>query len=82
MVVLFIGVFVYFHYYVQNMEVHWREFLKRVVFTYVFSFIVVGVLLALIQRAPWTTDILLAFKRVALVTFPASMSAAVADTIR
>lgn len=79
----FISFFVYYNYHHKlKMKGHMDEFAKRVVFTYFFSFLVVAVLLTLIQKAPWQTDILLAFKRTALVTFPASMSAAVADTLK
>ena len=79
---LFISVFVYFFSYRNRMKDHWTGFLKRITVTYLVSFLVVGLLLSLIQKAPWTTDWLLAFKRVVLVTFPASMSAAVVDTIK
>lgn len=82
--IFFIFTFVYYHYHHRKNEIkgHWEEFTKRVLATYLLSFIVVGVLLTLIQRAPWMTDFILAFKRAVLVTFPASMSAAIADTIK
>lgn len=80
---LFIFTFVYYNYHHRgNMKASWTELSKRVASTYVLSFIVVAVLLTLIQKAPWGMDWFLAFKRTALVTFPASMSAAVADTIK
>ena len=44
--------------------------------------IVVGALLTVIQKAPWTTDTLLAVKRMLIVAFPASMSAAVSDAFK
>lgn len=82
--ILFIGAFVYYSYYKHhyNVQKHMYTYLTRVISTYAFSFITVAVLLSLIQVAPWSTDIVLAFKRTVLVTFPASMSAAVADTIK
>lgn len=81
--VLFVSTFVYYNYYRNHpLKKHWVEFVKRVSSTYIISFLVVAVLMALIQKAPWTTDWLLAFKRTTLVAFPASMSAAVADTIK
>lgn len=79
---LFIGTFVYHNFYRGNLEVHKKEFTKRIISIYLFSFIVVSILLSVIQRAPWSTDLLLALKRVVIVTFPASMSAAVADMIK
>lgn len=78
----FIAIFVYYNSYRHHIQYHWDEYLKRVVATYFVSFIVVGVLLHVIQVTPWMTDALVAFKRVAIVTFPASMSAAVADMIK
>ena len=79
---LFISVFVYYNFYRGHFKGQSDEFVKRVAATYFFSFFVVAILMTLIQRAPWTTDWLLAFKRCILVTFPASMSAAVADMIK
>lgn len=79
---LFISAFVYYNYYKNNLKGNRKEFLKRIFSTYVVSFIVVAVLLTLIQRTPWTTDLTLAIKRTILVTFPASMSAAIADVIK
>lgn len=78
--ILFAGSFIY-HHYKHKVHGHFLEFTKRVFATYIFSFLVVALMLTLIQRAPWQTDILLAFKRTVIVSLPASMSAAVADTI-
>ncbi|MBN2112047.1 DUF2391 family protein [Candidatus Woesearchaeota archaeon] len=80
--ILFISLFTYYHYYRNHMREHWDEFAKRVISTYLVAMIVVAVILALIQRTPWTIDLTLAFKRIVIVAFPASMSAAVADTIK
>lgn len=80
--IVFIGAFVYYNYYRDKMKEHRTEFLKRVVTTYVTAFIVVSILLTLIERAPWGTEFMIAFSRAIIVTFPASMSAAVADMIK
>ncbi|MEK6934890.1 MAG: DUF2391 family protein [Nanoarchaeota archaeon] len=79
---LFISSFVYYNYYRERLKQHFSEFIKRTLSTYIISFIVVAILLTLIQKTPWTTDWLLAFKRVVIVTFPASLSAAIADVIK
>ena len=79
---LFISLFTYYHYYRHHLGNQWDEFTKRVFSTYIVSFIVVAALLTLIQRTPWATNAMLAFKRVVIVAFPSSMSAAVADTIK
>jgi len=81
---IFIGSFVYYNYYMHHhgLKKHGFEFLKRVLATYVIAFLVVGLILSIIEITPWSTDFLLAFKRTAIVSFPASMSAAVADTLK
>lgn len=79
---IFISAFVYHHYYQGKLNKHWSEFLKRVLATYITSFLVVALLLYLIKVAPWSSDAFLSFKRVAIVTFPASMSAAIADVLK
>jgi uncharacterized membrane protein len=79
--ILFILIFAYRNYQKNMLKIYRFDFTKRVVLTYTLSFIIVAILLTLIGKAPWATDWLLAFKRVVIVTFPASMSAAIADTL-
>lgn len=78
----FIGLFVYFNFYRYMFRENRMEYIKRVMSIYVFSLLVVGVLLTIIQRCPWGTDNLTALKRILIVAFPASMSAAISDTIK
>lgn len=80
--ITFIFAFVYHNYYKGHVKGHFGELIKRVLGTYLFSILVVGFILSLIQLAPWQTDWLLALKRAILIAFPASMSAAVADMIK
>jgi uncharacterized membrane protein len=81
--ICFISTFIYYNYYRnEHFKDHKIDFLKRVLSTYILSFLVVGLLLTIIGKAPWDTDMLLAFKRCILVSFPASMSAAVADMVK
>lgn len=81
--ILFISAFVYYNYYrSEGIKGHLKKFVKRILFTYLISFLVVALLLFLIQKAPWNTDLLLACKRTILVAFPASMSAAIADMVK
>jgi uncharacterized membrane protein len=79
---LFIGLFVYFNFYRTMFKGHVIEYVKRVFSIYFFSLLIVGVLLTIIQRCPWGTDNILAMKRILIVAFPASMSAAISDTIK
>ncbi len=80
--VAFIALFVYYNFYRGAMKGHVMEYVKRVVAIYVLSLVVVGGLLTLIQKCPWRADVLLAFKRVVIVAFPASMSAAISDMLK
>lgn len=79
---LFIGLFVYANFYRFMFKKHCGEYTKRVLSIYFFSLLVVGVLLTIIQKCPWGIDNLLAIKRILIVSFPASMSAALSDTIK
>ena len=80
--VLFIALFVYFNFYRFAFRGHVVEYCKRVLAVYLFSLLVVGIILTIVQKCPWGTDGLLALKRVLIVAFPASMSAAVSDTLK
>ncbi|MFP4167224.1 MAG: DUF2391 family protein [Desulfonatronovibrionaceae bacterium] len=80
--ILFIAFFTYFNFYRSAFKGHVHSYILRVVGTYGFSLLVVGGLMTLIQQCPWTTDFVLAAKRVLIVSFPASMSAAVSDAIK
>lgn len=79
---LFIGLFVYFNFYRDMLRENIGEYVKRVISIYVFSLLIVGILLTLIQQCPWGLDNLLAMKRILIVAFPASMSAAISDALR
>ena len=80
--VIFVSAFVFFNFYKGNIKGHYFDFLKRAIFTYLISFGVVCILLTLIEKAPWQTDWLLAFKRAVIVALPASMAATIVDTIK
>ncbi|MFC1498251.1 DUF2391 family protein [Verrucomicrobiota bacterium] len=80
--VVFIAGFVYYNFYRFHLKEHVLEYIKRVAAVYLFSLIVVGLILTIIQKCPWGTDNLLAIKRIIIVAFPASMSAAVSDTLK
>ena len=80
--ILFIGLFVYLNFYRYLFREHALEYVKRVAGIYGFSLLVVGILLTLIQRCPWGVDNVIALKRILIVAFPASMSAAVSDTLK
>jgi len=79
---VFIALFVYFNFYRFHLKSYVFEYIKRVVAIYTLSLLVVGVLLSLIEKCPWGTDNILALKRIIIVAFPASMSAAISDTLK
>lgn len=80
--IIFISIFTYYHYHNISVKKHWKIFIKRVFLTYVFSFITVLIVLILIDKALLYQNFIISLKRIVIVTFPASMSAAIADTIK
>jgi len=79
--IIFISAYVYFNFYRDLLGQYFFNFVMRVIAIYLLSLIVVGLLLTIIQVAPWTDDFLLALKRTIIVGFPSSMSAVVSDAI-
>lgn len=80
--IVFIALFVYFNFYRFQLKGYVFEYIKRVVAIYAISLIVVGMLLTLIEKCPWGTDTIVALKRMIIVAFPSSMSAAISDTLK
>lgn len=80
--ILFISLFVYLNFYRYMFKTHEAKFIKRVLAIYVFSLVVVGVLMTIIQRCPWGVDNMVALKRILIVAFPASMGAALSDALK
>ncbi len=80
--VSFIASFVYFNFYRRMLRGFVFEYIKRVAAIYIVSLFVVGSLLTLIGQCPWGIDNVLAVKRILIVAFPASMSAAVSDMVK
>ena len=79
---LFIAAFVYFNFYRFHLKGYRWQFVKRVFGIYVVALAVVAVLLTIIDKCPWGIDNVVAMKRVIIVAFPASMSAAVSDMLK
>ncbi|MEK6914367.1 MAG: DUF2391 family protein [Nanoarchaeota archaeon] len=78
---IFISIFTYYHYHGASIKKYWIIFTKRVILTYIFSFIAVCIILGLVDKIS-IIDFVISLKRIIIVTLPASMSAAVADTIK
>ena len=79
--IIFISIFTYYNYHSNRLRRHKMHFFRRVIGTYLISLILVACVLTLIMQAPWMSDPILALKRMVIVGFPASMSAAIADTL-
>lgn len=80
--ICFVAAFVYFNFYRFYFKRNILQYVVRVVATYLTSLIVVAVILTILQKCPWSTDYILALKRVIIVSFPASMSATVSDVLK
>ena len=78
---LFLGSFIYYSSYRNHLKLFRNEYYKRIFFTYFLSILVVGLLLFIVDKAPWFTDFDEALKRTIIGAFPASMSATVTDNI-
>ena len=78
---LFLGSFIYYSSYRKRLELFRKEYYKRIFLTYFLSILVVGLLLLIVDKAPFFTDFDLALKRTIIGAFPASMSATVTDNI-
>jgi uncharacterized membrane protein len=79
--VIFIALYVYFTFYRDLFQQYRFEYVKRVVAIYVLTLALVASLLTIIQVAPWGAEPAVAIKRVVIVAFPASMSAALSGSI-
>jgi uncharacterized membrane protein len=81
--ITFTSLFVYYNFYRQHLKDHITEFLKRIVLIYLISLCVSFVVLYLFHQAPLGgASWIVTFKRMVIVAFPASMSAAVADMLK
>jgi uncharacterized membrane protein len=74
--------FIYFNFYRFKLKGNVIEFIKRVVATYVITAISVVLILALIDKFPYEQEAFIAFKRVAIISFPALFGAVLSDYIK
>lgn len=54
-------------------------FITRILFDYLITFIVVAIILLVLNKISFTSDYLLSLKRIIILSFPASMGAAIVD---
>ena len=82
MSLFFIAIFVYRNFSKNIPNFYWTDLVKRIVVIYILSFLIVAIILSVIQRAPWSVDWILAFKRTVIVAFPSALSVAIAGNLR
>ncbi len=82
MSIFFVTLFAYRYFKKRVQKVYWYDLVKRVSSIYIVSFIVVALILFIIQKAPWSSNILLSFKRTIIVAFPSSLGATIAGSLK
>lgn len=80
--VLILAGFIYWNSYRGHIQEFRGEFFKRVIFTYVVSVLTVALLMTLVGKTQWETDMFISIKRIIIVSFPASMGATLTDLIK
>ncbi len=80
--IFFVALFVYFNFYRFYMKRNKIHYVVRVLATYFIAFLIVALLLTILEKCPWGVDNTLAFKRIIIGAFPASMSATVSDVLK
>ena len=78
--VLFLAIFTYQSVFQQNIRHRVPVFLLRIVIAYLIAALVAALVLFCLDKLPLFTDPLTAFRRIVVVTMPASMGAIVVDS--
>ncbi len=79
---LLVAAFVFYNFYRHSFKGHVFDFVKRVLGTYLLTFIVVAAILTVLQKCPWEENLELAFRRIVIVAFPAVMGATLSDMVK
>ncbi|KXX67634.1 DUF2391 family protein [Flammeovirga sp. SJP92] len=77
--IVFIAGFVYYSSYKMRLKLFKKEFVIRILSTFILSVMIVGILLTVVNKCPWFLDFNLALKRTLIGAFPASLSATLTD---
>ena len=78
--ILFLGIFAYQSVFQGNIKYRVPAFLLRIAIAYTITAIVVGLVLFSLDKFPLFTDTLVAFKRLIVISMPASMGAIIVDS--
>jgi uncharacterized membrane protein len=76
----FLGIFAYESVFQGNIRYRMRIFFWRIAIAYTIAAIVVALVLLSLDKFPLFTDTLVAFKRLIVITMPASMGAIIVDS--
>ena len=76
------ALFVYFNFYRHELRGNLGRYLIRLLAIFFISHAIVAVLLTILMKAPWQSDLLLAIRRVLLIAFPAQLTASVSDVLK
>lgn len=78
--IFFLGFFAYESVFQGNVKYRIPVFLGRIVIAYLIAAIVVALVLISLNKFPLMTDTLVAFKRLIVISMPASMGAIIVDS--
>lgn len=77
----FTSLFIYYNFYKNHFKNHKFQFFKRVALIYIISLFISWLILTLIGQGG-SAEPLITLKKMIIISFPASMSAAIADMIK
>jgi len=78
--VLFLGIFTYQSVFQKDIKARLDVFIFRIIVAYLMTALVVCLVLLCLDKLPLLADPITAFKRVIIITMPASMGAIVVDS--
>jgi uncharacterized membrane protein len=80
--IVLISVYIYYSFYRRHLRGNTSVFIKRVLLTYLVSLTISLIILTVIQKSPGGKEWIITLKRMIIISFPASMSASIADTLK
>ena len=78
--VVFLGIFTYQSVFQKDIKGRWPVFIFRIIVAYLMTALVVCLVLFCLDKFPLLADPITSFKRVIVITMPASMGAIVVDS--
>jgi uncharacterized membrane protein len=78
--VVFLAIFTYQSVFQKNVKTRMSVFIFRIVVAYLMTALVVGLVLLCLDKLPFLDDPITSFKRIIVITMPASMGAIIVDS--